>query len=70
MFTYRIGVFLNFKPGFNKIVTNLANWSVILTESVANRRIQVALMIAVDEMNVFYLSGKCWVKVDDLIVVV
>jgi len=30
----------------------------------------VALMVALDEMNVFYLSGKCSVKVDDLIVVV
>jgi len=70
MFRYRIGVFLNFKLGFNKIVTNLASWSVALTKSVASHRIQVALMVALDEMNVFYLSGKCSVKVDDLIVVV
>jgi hypothetical protein len=37
---------------------------------VASHRIQVAMMIALDEMNVFYLSGMCSVKVDDVIVVV
>ena len=62
MFRYRIGVFSNFKPGFNKIVTNIAKWSV------ASHRVQVAL-ITQDEMNVFYLAGKCSVKVNDSIVV-
>jgi hypothetical protein len=70
MFRYRIGVLFNFKHGFNKIVTNLASWSVILTKSLASHRIQVALMIALEKMNVLYSSGKCSVKVDDLIVVV
>ena len=47
--------FFYFKAGFNKIVTNLANWSVILTKSVASHHIQVALMISLEKMNVFYL---------------
>ena len=54
MFRYRIGVFLNFKPGFNKIVTNLASWSAVLTKTMASYRILEALVIALDEMNVFY----------------
>lgn len=70
MFRYRIGVLFNFNPGFDRIFTNLASWSVILTKSLASHRIQVTLMIALEKINVFYLSGNCSVKVDDIIVVV